>query len=144
MAKAPPLQPRSWQLWQQALQAIFLTPSLTTERKLRQTLGSWDHNISAKWKWFYSAVEDRVYHFEGMGWRVFSKITSRVQRLRSIAPTTPDDEVVMASISRTRDGVRITGVNILLSGSTPPSEITSRSILGALGQHDEELDKWSV
>lgn len=58
-----------------------------------------------------------------------------------IAPTTPDNEV--ASISQTRDGVRITSVNILPPGATSPSEITSCSILGALRQ-GKELDKWSL
>ena len=151
MAKAPsPATTLLATLAAGILQAMFLAPSRTTERKLRQPLGSWDHDIPAKWKWFYSAAEDRVYHFEGIGWRVFSMIPSRVQRLRSlrflcqdhIAPTTPDDGI-MASISRTSDGVRITGVDILPPGVPPPSEIPSRSILGALDQRTE-LDKWSV
>jgi hypothetical protein len=35
----PLLQPRYWLLWQQALRALFLNPTVNTERKLRQSLG---------------------------------------------------------------------------------------------------------
>jgi hypothetical protein len=77
--RQPLLQPCYLLLWQQDLQALFLTPTGTTERKLRQSLGPWDPDISAQWKWLYLAAEDRVYHFKGCGWRVFSKIPSQVQ-----------------------------------------------------------------
>jgi hypothetical protein len=91
-----------------------------------------------------------VYHFEGFGWRVFSKIPSRVQRLRSfhflgqeqIARTPPADGV-LASISRTRDGVGITGVSPLSPGVTHQPETIPCSILEALDLR-KELDKWSV
>jgi hypothetical protein len=82
--RQPLLQPCYWLLWQQVPQAMFLHPTATTERKLRQPLGPWDPDVSAQWKWLYSAAEERVYHFEGGGWRFFSKIPSRVQRLRSL------------------------------------------------------------
>jgi hypothetical protein len=91
-----------------------------------------------------------VYHFEGVGWRVFLKIPSRVQRQRSlrflrqehIAPTSPADGV-LATISRTRDGVRITGVNPLSPGVTNQAETTPCSIHAALDLR-KKLDKWSV
>jgi hypothetical protein len=50
-----------------------------TERNLQQPLGPWDQDILAKWKWLYLAVEDRVYYFEGISWRVFLKVPSRGQ-----------------------------------------------------------------
>ena len=137
--RRPALQPRYWLLWQQALQALFLSPTVTTERKLRQSLGPWDPDISAQWKWRYSAAEDRVYHFEGFGWRVFSQIPSRVQRLHSLRfirqeqmAHTPPADGVLASISRTRDGVRITGVSPLSPGATHHPESPPCSILEAL------------
>jgi hypothetical protein len=91
-----------------------------------------------------------VYHFEGGGRWVFSKIPSRVQRLCSlrfllqehIAPTSPADGV-LATISRTRDGVRITGVNPLSPGVTNKAKITPCSIRAALDLR-KKLDKWSV
>jgi hypothetical protein len=43
--RLPLLQPRYWLLWQHALQAMFLHPTATTERKLRQPLGPWDPDI---------------------------------------------------------------------------------------------------
>jgi hypothetical protein len=148
--RRPLLQPPYWLLWQQALQAMFLHPTATTERKLQQLLGPWDPDISAQWKWLYSAAEDRVYHFEGGGWRVFSKIPARVQRLRSlrflrqehITPTSRADGV-LATISRTRDGVRIKGVAPLSPGVTNQPETTPCFIRAALDLL-KKLDKWSV
>jgi hypothetical protein len=147
---APFLQPHYWLLWQQAQQAMFLRPTATTERKLRQSFGSWDPDISAQWKWLYLAAEERVYHFEGAGWRVFSKIPSRVQRLRSlrilrqehISPTSPADGV-LATIFRTRDSVRITCVNPLSPGVTNQADTTPGSFRAALDLR-KTLDKWSV
>jgi hypothetical protein len=129
---------------------MFLHPTATTERKLRQPLGPWDPEISAQWKWLYLAAEERVYHFEGGGWRVFSKIPSRAQRLRSLrflrqehtAPTSPADGV-LATISRTRDGVPIKGVNPLSPGVINQAETTLCSIRAALDLR-KKLDKWSV
>jgi hypothetical protein len=145
--RRPLLQSGYWLLWQQALQAMFLHPIATTDRKLRQSLGPWDPDILAQWKWLYLTAEDRVSHFEGCGWRVFSKIPSRVQRLCSlrflrqeqIAPTSPADGV-LATISRTRDGVRITGVTPLSPGVTYQPETTPCSIREALDLH-KKLDK---
>jgi hypothetical protein len=75
----------------------------------------------------------------------------RVQQLRSlrflrqeqIAPTSPADGV-LASISWTRDGVRITGVSPLSPGVTHLPETTPCSILEALDLRKELDKKWSV
>ena len=98
----------------------------------------------------YSASEDRVYHFEGMGWRAFSKIPSRVQRLRSLrfirqehmAPSFPADSV-MASVSRTRAGIRLTGLNLSPPTASVPQGPTPTTILDALN-NCPDLDKWAV
>jgi hypothetical protein len=82
-----------------------------------------------------------VYHFEGIGWRVLSKIPSHVQRLLQLRFLR--QEQFVPSISPTRDGVWITGVIILPSGVTSPLESTSCTILNALDQR-KELDKWSL
>jgi hypothetical protein len=50
--RRPPLLPRYWKLWQQALQASFLQPSSSNQRKLRLSLGPWDHDVQQKWRWF--------------------------------------------------------------------------------------------
>jgi hypothetical protein len=50
---------------------------------------------------------------------------------------------VLATISRTRDGVRITGVNPLTPGGTNQAETTPCSIRAALDLR-KKLDKWSV
>ena len=148
--RRPPLQPRYWRLWQQALEATFLAPSRTNERKLRHPLGHWDADVLDNWKWKYSAAEERVYHLEGLGWRVFSKTPSRVQRLRSIrflrqelvSPTVPAD-AVMASVSRTPLCVRVTGLNLSPALASTALTENQPTILGALDQRPLQ-DKWSV
>ena len=145
-----PLLPRFWKLWQQTLQATFLQPSISNQRKLRLLLGPWDNDVQQKWRWFYSAEENRVYHFEGAGWRVFSQQPSQVQRLQSlrfirqenIVPTLPS-EVSMASIVRTRTGVCITGINEVPPTSPPVLALHPATIQEALDQRDVQ-DTWPV
>ena len=79
-----PLERRHWLLWQQAIRKSFLQVLRTSEHKLRQPLGEWDHDIRKQWNCFHCVNDDRIYHREDAGWRVFSQHPSQVQRLRSL------------------------------------------------------------
>jgi hypothetical protein len=48
--QTPPLQPRHWRQWQQALQATFLHLSQSNKKKLRQPLGAWDTDVTIQWQ----------------------------------------------------------------------------------------------
>jgi hypothetical protein len=132
--RRPPLTTQHWSLWQRALQETFLHLSSTNERKLRQPLGMWDADVRTNWQWLFSATENRIYYREGTEWRVYSKIPTRVQRLRSIRFLRTDimeDAVpidsVLATITRTSEGAKLTGIadqTAAVEATPPPTPPT--------------------
>ena len=72
-----------WALWRQGLKRCFLLP-YSVDRTLRKCVGKIKLDLHPHWRWFYSEGEERLYHREGARWAVYSKIPSRVCRLRSL------------------------------------------------------------
>jgi hypothetical protein len=72
-----------WALWRQGLQRCFLLP-FGVDRTLRKRVGKIKLSCQPYWRWYYSALEERLYHREGGRWAVYSKVPSRVRRLRSL------------------------------------------------------------
>ena len=145
-----PLKPRHWQIWQQAVQATFLQLSQTTEHKLRQPLGDWTPEVLARWQWFYCPNENRIYHREDTRWRVYSKQSSRVQRLRSLRFTRTEiavdelpDDADMATISSGPNGVKITGTCAVTPCTETPPASTLESIEEALDAV-AQADRWAI
>ena len=148
-----PLQQRHWQIWQQAVQSTFLHVSQTRERKLRQSLGEWMPEVCARWKWFYCPNENRIYHREDTGWRVYSKQPSRVQRLRSlrfvrseiIENELPDGVDTMATVSSSPTVIKITGTCAVTpaTGMLPVPVPIQESLEEALDATDT-ADRWAV
>jgi hypothetical protein len=148
--QTPPLQPRHWRQWQQALQATFLHLSQSNKKKLCQPLGAWDTDVTIQWQWFYLATEERIYHCSRSGWQVFSKMPSRVQRLRSLrflhtdlAEDSLPHDAVMATISCTSQGVKLTGAAVPTAQVTTPPETLPTSLLEAL-EAEAKADQWDV
>jgi ribonuclease HI len=113
----PHLSRGHWNLWKQALTRCFLTPA-GTEKQLRSKVGKIKATLSNDWKWWYSESEERVYHKEGAKWAVYSRVPTRVRRLRSLKflkqfrfeDTLPND-AKPASIARCANNrLSVTGV----------------------------------
>ena len=71
-----------WTQWKSGLNRCFLLTA-NRERQLRQPLGPLFAALQPRWRWFYSKVEDRLFHLEGARWAIYSIVPSRVRRLRS-------------------------------------------------------------
>ena len=71
----PLLSPHYWQIWQCALHQCFLLRGLS--RLVRERLGKWA-SMPLNWQWFYSPLEDRMYHKEALMWRAFPRHLTRM------------------------------------------------------------------
>jgi hypothetical protein len=145
----PPSLPASyWTLWQQALTTCFVLPHATL-RKLRVNIGLWKTDILRRWKWYYSASEERVYSAEGVMWRAYIRLPRRstrsgTQRFQKdeITWLLPSD-ATPASIARCHlHRVQLTG---LVTGSDPEAipDVPSATLQEVLFQ-SKHLDHWAV
>jgi len=76
--------PKCWTLWQEALRKCFLTLELS-QVLLRRPLGKWIiPTDQPDWHWFYSPIQDRVYHRqdETSSFECYSVLVTQ-RRLRS-------------------------------------------------------------
>jgi hypothetical protein len=106
--------------------------------------------LAANWSWVFSAKEERIYHKEGERWMAYSKIPSRVRRIRSkkyrrcfqSESASPVDSVPITVTKNSNDAsVSITGMG-RFDDMEPHAEHPT-SLSDALDQH-VQADKWAV
>ena len=141
-----------WVAWESALIHCF-ADLYSTEKKLRRPLGPWTGAAKKDWNWFYSEAEQRVYHYENLGWRGYSRISRRSQRVRLQKFIKRDDileedlpeDARIATIERSQiqDLVRLTGIGEVDDDTQPDAEEHPTTIVDALLQQPE-ADQWAV
>ena len=113
-------------------------------------MGEWIPEMSACWQWFHCPTDKRIYHREAIGWRVYAKQPSRVQRLCSLRFTRTEilvneipEDVDMETISISTNGVKITGACAVTPRTDTPLVIIQESLEETLDAANQ-ADKWAV
>jgi hypothetical protein len=113
-------------------------------------MGPLKQTLAANWKWMFSEEEERIYHKEGERWMAYSKIPSRVRRLRSKKyrrcfqneSSAPADSVPITVTTNPNDAsVSITGIGHF--DDTVPYAEHPTTLSDALELRVAE-DRWAV
>jgi hypothetical protein len=118
-------------------------------KRIRVPLGAWFEPPTYQWRWFYVAEEARLYHREGLLWRVFSKTSTRSTRNATTQYKKGGVENKLpssgrrATVTRQGDIARMSGVERTLQ-STPEPAVRRNLSLEERVLSLPTADQWAI
>jgi hypothetical protein len=124
-----------WKTWQRALNKCFLLRSSC--RMLAVRLGKWVE-APARWQWFFSPSEDRLYKKEHLLWRAFPRHLARSSPRRGVSKFKHSDsttsqapaDLIHASVNVQGSLVLRVATEVILPRPNPPPPATRQPLEG--------------